>query len=63
MDNRPVYFHVRPMENDCPPRPWAYFSFSPEPVQDGASMMIAAAGEEVHDRFVSNLPGVAAEVS
>ncbi len=50
------------MEGDRPPRPWSYFSFSPEPVQDSAFMMTPAESEEVSDRFVSNLPGVTAEV-
>ncbi len=49
------------MESDFPPRPWAYFSFSPEPVQDGALMINAAEVDGVCDKFVSNLPGVVAE--
>ncbi len=62
MDNPPIFFHVRPMEGDFRPRPWAYFSFTPEPAQDGTLMMNAAKRKGVCDRFVSNLPGVDAEV-
>lgn len=53
------------MEGNFVPRPWAYFSFSPEPEQNGALAMSFARSEHdvVCDRFVSNLPGVIAEVS
>lgn len=62
MDHRPVYLHVKPLEGNRLPRPWAYFSFSPEPVQDSASMMTADEGEEGCDRFASKLRGVTAKV-